>query len=136
MSNKYVELARKTLANNNILPPTDANLFVVASYGQITANSGNNDIPSAELQLSFRVRQDKRPEIYYNDGPPELTKYVKGKAVMPYLLPAWVEPGQKYLGTLNDKNGYFIIHNVLRNPHGIHKIVGDKVLGRFVLTLV
>lgn len=136
MPNQYVDLARNTLAQVNILPPTDSNLIVTAYYGTITANSGNNLIPSQQIELQFRVRQDKKPEIYYNDAPPELTKYIKGQSVNPVLLPDWVEPGQKYKGTLNGKNGYLIIHNTVRNPHGIHTIIGDKMIGRFIFNLV
>lgn len=136
-NNKYVELARNTLAKNNILQPSqlDANLIVEIPNGFITKDSGNNLVQSNLTQLKFRVRQDKRPDIIYNDSNPELTRYVKGLSIFPLILPTWVLPGQQMKGTLNKQKGYFIISNVFKNPHGINDIVGNKVTGRFILNL-
>jgi hypothetical protein len=136
-SNKYVELARSILAKSNILPPItqDCNLIVKASYGAINLDSGNNLVQSRLFELKFRVRQDKRPDIIFEDSNPELTRYVKGLSISPLILPDWVLPGQSMKGTLNNQNGVFIISNVFKNPHGINDIVGNKVTGRFVLTL-
>jgi hypothetical protein len=137
-NNRYVELARSTLAKNNILQPyqLDANLIVKVSNGSITKNSGNNLVQSNLTQLKFRVRQDKRPDIIYQDSNPELTRYVKGLSIYPLILSEWVLPGQQMEGTLNKQKGYFIISNVFKNPHGINDIVGDKVTGRFILNQI
>jgi hypothetical protein len=138
MSNSvYVNMARNALKNNNILKPyvQDCNLIVKAPSGSITLESGNNLVQSSLTELKFRVRQDKKPDIIYEDSNPELTRYVKGLSINPLILPFWVLPGLSMEGTLNGQNGSFIISNVFKNPHGINDLIGDKITGRFNLTL-
>jgi hypothetical protein len=133
MPNEYVEIARNVLKNTNILTPQDANLIVTGFYGPIDRKVNDHILPSTSIELSFRCRQDKKPEIMYNESPPELTRYIKGQSVNPILLPEWVMPGQKFKGSLNNYLGYLIIFNFSRNPHGIHDLIGDKFNGVFVL---